>query len=222
MPTATEPGPMHVGTLWLLDLIELSLNGPIPRVDVHFQRVGSESTPSLTEAMGPGSYEEVYRRFDTGKYCYTGRVDGVVATYGWVTFDQELIGELRMHIRLLPGEAYIWDCATLPEYRGLRLYPSLLWYIIGELRAQGLKRIWIGADADNKPSQVGMRMCGFQPIADFVLDYALAIHSIWIRKHTGASEQLVEDVRQAVLGVRHKAWLAALSSTSLDITISFI
>jgi GNAT superfamily N-acetyltransferase len=222
MPTADESGPQHVGTLWLLELSEPSLNGPIPRVDVHFQCVGSEAAPSLTEAMEPGSPEEVFRRFDAGKHCYTGNVDGVLATYGWVTFDEELIGELRLHIRLLPGEAYIWDCATLPEYRGLRLYPSLLWYIIGELRAQGLKRIWIGADADNLPSQVGMRMCGFHPIADFVLDYALALHSIWIRRHSGASEQLVEDVRQALLGGRHKAWLAALSSTSLDITTSFI
>jgi hypothetical protein len=222
MPTSVEPGPQHVGTLWLLELSEPSVNGPVSRVDVQFQRVGSEATPSLTKAMGSGNPEEVFRRFDAGKHCYTVNVKGVLATYGWVTFDEELIGELRLYIRLLPGEAYIWDCATLPEYRGLRLYPSLLWYIIGELRAQGLKRLWIGADADNLPSQVGMRMCGFHPIADLVLDYALALHSIWIRRHSGASEQLVEDVRQAVLGGRHKAWLAALSSTSLDITTSFI
>jgi hypothetical protein len=222
LPTSVEPGPQHVGTLWLLELSEPSLNGPVSRVDVQFQRVGSEAAPSLTIAMESGSPEEVFKRFDASKHCYTGKVNDVLATYGWVTFDEELIGELRMHIRLLPGEAYIWDCATLPEYRGLRLYPSLLWYIIGELRAQGLKRIWIGADADNLPSQVGMRMCGFHPIADFVLDYAMALHSIWIRRHSGASEQLVEDVRQAVLGGRHKAWLAALSSTSLDITTSYI
>ena len=62
----------------------------------------------------------------------------------------------------------------------------------------------------------------FNPLPILYYIYALAIHSIWIRKHSGASEQLVEDVRQAVLGVRHKAWLAALSSTNLDITTSFI
>ena len=220
MSTASEPGPQHVGTLWLLELSEPLLNGPIPRVEAHFHRVGSEAAPSLAQAMGLDSPEEVFRRFDAGKHCYTGNVDGVLATYGWVTFDEELIGELRLHIRLLPGEAYIWDCATLPEYRGLRFYPSLLWYIIGELRAQGLRRIWIGADADNLPSQVGMKLCGFHPIADFVLDYALALHSFWIRKHSGAPEQLVEDARHALLGGRHKAWLAALSSVSSDITTS--
>src|SRR5206468_8671435 len=102
MPTASEPGPQHVGTLWLLDLNELSLIGPMPRIEVHFQRIGSEEAPSIAEAMGPGSLEEVVKRFDAGKHCYIGNVDGALATYGWVTFDKELIGELRLHIRLLP------------------------------------------------------------------------------------------------------------------------
>jgi len=220
MITASEPGPLHVGTLWLLDLSEPSLIGPIPRVEVNFKLVGSEAASLITEAMGLGSPEEVFKRLDAGKRCYIGNVNGILATYGWVTFDKELIGELRLHIQLSPGEAYIWDCATLAEYRGLRLYPSLLWYIIGELRSQGLKRIWIGADADNLPSQVGMRLCGFRPIADFVLDYALALHSYWIRGHSGASEQHVEDARRALLGSRYKAWLAALSSVNPDITTS--
>jgi hypothetical protein len=220
MPIVSEPGPQHVGTLWLLDLSEPSLIGPIPRVEVIFQLAGSEATPLIAEAMGLGSPEEVFKRLDAGKRCYIGNVNGVLATYGWVTFDKELIGELRLHIQLSPGEAYIWDCATLPEYRGLRLYPSLLWYIIGELRSQGLGRIWIGADADNLPSQVGMRLCGFHPIADFVQDYALGLHSYWIRGHPGASEQLVENARRALLGGRHKAWLAALSSVNPDSTTS--
>jgi hypothetical protein len=214
MPTTLEPTPKHVGTLWLLDPSEPSLIAPVPRVEVHFQCVGSESALLIAQAMGLGRPEGVFKRFDEGKRCYIGNVDGVLATYGWVTFDKELIGELSMHIRLLPGEAYIWDCATLPEYRGLRLYPSLLWYIVEELRSQGLRRLWIGADADNLPSQVGMRLCGFQPVADLVLDYALAFHAFWIRGHAGAPEQHVEDARRALLGGRHKAWLAALSSVS--------
>jgi Acetyltransferase (GNAT) family len=197
MALTSEPAPKHVGTLWLLDLSEPSLIAPVPRVHVQFQCAGSELAPLLVQAMGLGSPDEVYKRFDAGKHCYIGTVDNVLACYGWVTFDKEMIGELGLNIRLMPGEAYIWNCATLQEYRGLRLYPSLLWYIVGELRSQGLRRIWIGADADNFPSQVGMRLCGFQPIADFVLDYTLALHSFWIRGHLGAPELLVEDARRA-------------------------
>lgn len=221
MMPASELGPQHLGTLWLLDLSEQSPVGPEPRIAVNFQRVDSEAAPSLAQAMELDSPEEVLKRFDAGKRCYIGNVEGVLATYGWVTFDEELIGELRLRIRLVPGEAYIWDCATSPEYRGLRLYPALLWHIINELRAQGLRRIWIGADTDNLPSQVGMRLCGFHPIADFVLDYALALHTSWIRGHSRAPEQLVEDARRALLGERHKAWWAALSSVSSDFTTQY-
>jgi ribosomal protein S18 acetylase RimI-like enzyme len=220
MTPASVPGPQHLGTLWLLDLNELSPVGPMPRVAVNFQRVDSEATLSLAQAMGLDSPEEVLKRFEAGKRCYIGNVEGVLATYGWVTFDEELIGELGLRIRLAPGEVYIWNCATLPEYRGLRLYPALLWHMINELRAQGLRRIWIGADTDNLPSQVGIRLCGFHPTADFVLDYALALYTSWIRGHSGAPEQHVEDARRALLGGRHKAWLAAISSASSDITTS--
>lgn len=216
MMPASKLEPQHLGTLWLLDLNEPSPVGPEPRIAVNFQRVDSEAAPSLAQAMELYSPEEVLKRFDAGKRCYIGNVEGVIATYGWVTFDEELIGELRLRMRLAPGEAYIWDCATSPEYRGLRLYPALLWHMINELRLQGLRRIWIGADADNLPSQVGMKLCGFHPIADFVLDYALALHASWIRGRSGVPEQLVEDARRALLGERHKAWLAALKSELSD------
>lgn len=216
MTPDSKLGPQHLGTLWLLDLNESSPVALQPRIAVNFQRVDSEAALSLAQAMELDSPEEVLKRFDAGKRCYIGNVEGVLATYGWVTFDEELIGELRLRIRLAPGEAYIWNCATSPEYRGLRLYPALLWHIINELRFQGLRRIWIGADADNLPSQVGIKLCGFHPIADFVLDYALALHSSWIRGHSGVPEQLVEDARRALLGERHKAWLVALKSELTD------
>ncbi len=217
MANVSGSGLRHVGTLWFMDLSEKSQAGPIPRIAARFQRHDPEADLLLARVMGFDSLEEVARRFDAGKHCYTGIVDGRIATYGWVTFDKELIGELRLHIRLRQGEAYIWDCVTLPAYRGLRLYPALLWYIIEDLRSQGLRRIWIGADIDNLPSQVGMKLCGFHPVADFVFDYALAMHSFWIRGHEGAPEQVVEDARQALLGKRHKAWLAALDAIDTNI-----
>jgi GNAT superfamily N-acetyltransferase len=214
MVSASEVVPRHLGTLWVLDLNKPLLIGPMPRVAVTFQRAGPEAAPSLAHAMGFDDSEEVLQRFAAGKRCYSGTVAGVLATYGWVTFDEELIGELGLRIRLAPGEAYIWDCATLPEYRGLRLYPALLWHIINDLRAEGLWRIWIGADADNLPSQRGIVLCGFQPIVDMVLDRVLAIRMSWARGCPGAPEQLVEDARRKLLGGRHEAWLAALSSCS--------
>jgi GNAT superfamily N-acetyltransferase len=214
MALASEIGPQHLGTLWVLDLGEPLLVGPMPRVAVNFQRIGPEAAPLLAQAMELENSAEVLRRFAAGKRCYTGTVEGELATYGWVTYDEELIGELSLRIRLAPGETYIWDCATLPAYRGQRLYPALLWHMINDLRTEGLRRIWIGADADNLPSQIGIVLCSFQPIVDIVLDRVLAIRMSWARGCPGAPEQLVEDARRKLLGRRHDAWLAALSSVN--------
>ena len=85
-------------------------------------------------------------RFETGRHCYTAWVAGVLAAYGWVSFEEEFIGELGLRLKLLPGEAYIWDCVTLPAYRQNHLYSALLGYMLDELRAGPLCRVWIGAD----------------------------------------------------------------------------
>src|SRR5258707_13583773 len=105
--------------------------------------------------MDLGDQAVVLQRFDNGRHCYVGRIEGTVATYGWVTFDEEDIGELSLSIRLKAGEAYIWNCATLPAYRGERLYPALLTPVIGELHRQGVRRGWIWPEPHNLPAPKG-------------------------------------------------------------------
>src|SRR5262245_3968709 len=110
------------GTFWALALDAPLPPACAPRVAARFERVGPEETSALTQAMGKRSLSPVQRRFAAGKYCYVARVAEEIATYGWVTFDEEIIGELRLRLSMGPGEAYIWDCATLPAYRSQRLY----------------------------------------------------------------------------------------------------
>ncbi len=187
----------HVGTFWLLDLTDALPPGVVARVPVTFQRA---DIPELARAMGLSDQAEILRRFAAGKQCYTGKVDGKLATYGWVTFDKEDIGELGVSLHLQPGEAYIWDCATLPAYRGQLLYPALLSYILAELRASGLRRVWIGADADNIPSQRGMVRAGFHPVADVLLAVPSGPHRLWLRGCPGATEQEIQDIHAAIFG----------------------
>ncbi len=118
-----------------------------------------------------------------------------------------------MHIHLLPGEAYIWDCGTAPTYRRQRLYAALLVHIADQLRAEGLCRVWIGADEDNVASQQGMVLAGFRPVADLVVARVLAMRLFWVRGRAGVPEMAVSDARRALLGDRDQAWVAALPAT---------
>ncbi len=152
----------------------------------------------LAQAMGLADPAPVLERFTRQRRCYGAWVDGALVTYGWVTFDEERIGELGLWVRLSPGEAYIWDCATLPAYRGQNLYPALLAYISKELRREGFQRILIGADTDNLLSQKGMARAGFQQVADILLAPTQTRSQMWLRGRPGVSPHLITHLRQAL------------------------
>jgi ribosomal protein S18 acetylase RimI-like enzyme len=207
MMHAAEPVVQPQGTLWMLDLGRPLPVGPVLQVPVVFMRAGPEVAQELAQAMDLDDQAVVLQRFDNGRHCYVGRIEGALATYGWVTFDEEDIGELGLSIRLRVGEAYIWNCATLPAYRGQRLYPALLAHMVGELHHQGLRRIWIGTDTDNLPSQSGVVRAGFQPIGDIVISRVSTMRRMWMRGRPGIPERLVMDARYALLGEREEVWI---------------
>jgi len=140
-------------------------------------------------------------------------VDGQITAYGWVSFEEEDIGELNLRIKLLPGEAYVWDCVTLPAFRKKLLYSALLTYILSELRAQNLNRVWIGADFDNVPSQKGIARAGLRHVADLVIERVLAMRQVWVTGLPDVPESIVAEARRAFLNDRDKVWLNAVSST---------
>jgi ribosomal protein S18 acetylase RimI-like enzyme len=164
-----------------------------------FERASVAEAAELTEAMGLDGPAPVLERLARGSRCYVARVDGALASYGWVSFGEEWISELAMHIRLAPGDVYIWDCATLPAYRGQGLYPALLGHMVNELRAEGLHRAWIGADTGSVASQKGIVRAGFQPIADFYPAPATSADRFTITGRAGAPADLMRDIRQAFL-----------------------
>jgi GNAT superfamily N-acetyltransferase len=190
----------HIGTFWMLELDRPLPPAIVPRIPATFMRIGPEVAGELVQAMGLDDPEIILQRFATGRHCYAARVDGKLVAYGWVTFDEEAIGELGLRFRLKAGEAYIWDCATLLAYRRQHLYTALLSCIVSELRASGLCRVWIGADMDNLVSQKGMALAGFQPAIDFLVDSSPGISRPRLNGRPGIPEQLVRDVHEALLG----------------------
>ena len=162
MMVSAENDPRRAGTIWMLDLDEAT---PVvtPRVHAEFRRVTPDLMPALSTVRGYDVSAEFLHRFETGRQCYGAWVEGQLAAFGWVSYDDEDIGELNLRIKLLPGEVYVWDCATAPRFRGNGLYSALLSYMLGELRDQKICRAWIGADLDNVPSQKGIARAGFHP-----------------------------------------------------------
>jgi GNAT superfamily N-acetyltransferase len=209
---SAENDPRRAGTIWTLDLDE-PVPVVTPLVPAAFRGAGPDLAPALVSAMDGVSYPGLIKRFENGRRCYIAQVEDQIASYGWVSLDDEHIGELNLRIKLLPGEVYIWDCATIPAFRRRHLYSALLAYIIEELRAEGLCRAWIGADMDNKPSQQGMARAGFHHVADLVVERVLAMRQVWVQGLPGVPEQIVAEARRAFLNDRDKIWKSVASSS---------
>ena len=103
MTVSPENDPRRVGTIWMLNLDE---SAPIlePLVAAAFRPLSQDHLPLLASAIGvPASL--LVRRFETGRRCYGAWVAEELAAYGWVSFDDEHIGELNLRVRLLPGRS---------------------------------------------------------------------------------------------------------------------
>lgn len=202
MTSFSEPAVQRMGLFWTVKLA-----GPLPvpvrpRVSVTFQRADLQDAEELASVMGFVDAGPVLRRFQRGRHCYIGRSEGQPVTYGWITFDEDVIGELGLRVRLLPGEAYIWDCATLPAYRGLYLYPALLAWMQRELQDTGFQRIWIGMDADNLPSQAGVARAGFAHVIDILQVRTGAARTFLADPAPGALSEDVQAAQYMLFGDR--------------------
>ena len=202
MTLPTDADAQIMGLFWMLRLDDPLPPAIEPGIAATFLRAGLDDAAELAAAMGFDDVEPVLQRFERGCQCHIARIDGRLISYGWITFDEERIGSLGLSVRLLAGEAYIWDCATLALYRGQRLYPALLSHMLRELRAAGFWRAWIGMDADNLPSQAGVARAGFQQIVTLLQANDASTPTFLIRSSPGASELDVQAAQYALLGDR--------------------
>jgi GNAT superfamily N-acetyltransferase len=199
MRVSAENDPRLVGTIWMLNLDEATPT-VMPLVQAEFRRLDLASVPALVTSIDSVNVaESTSKRLESGRQCYAAWVDGQLAAYGWVSFNEEHIGELNLRLKLLAGEAYIWDCFTLPTYREKHLYSALLGYILEELRAQRCCRAWIGADLENVASQKGMARAGFHHVADLGIQRVLPMRQVWVVGLPGIPELIVAEARRAFL-----------------------
>ncbi len=127
-----------------------------------FVQVDPSQVDSLAAVMGMPARIVVDRL--RGSRCYAGRLDGRIVTYGWVSEGATRIGEIEAVIQPGPGEAYIWDCAALPAYRGRGLYRGLLRAMLADLAARTVQRVWIATLDDGGPGARGAAGASFHPV----------------------------------------------------------
>lgn len=159
--------PERDGTVFTYDLGDDPAAPALPGVAIGVAT--PDDAPALQEAMqASGAYPDdvVEVRLRDRRRPYVVKTAGLIASYGWVAFEAEPVGDLGFSFELDQDEAYIYDCATRPDYRGRGYYPALLRAMAADLRTEGYKRLWIGTAPGNVVSQRGIARAGFMKVAD--------------------------------------------------------
>lgn len=199
-------------------LYALDVNRPSPfvspKVKAAFEEIGASSVNELSASIEtPNS--TILTRFATQRRCFGARIENRIAAYGWVSQTNEYIGEHERELQLRPREAYIWDCATLKEFRGKRLYSALLSHIVGVLRSEGITRVWIGSSLMNQPSLKGFDNAGFQPVVTLISIRLGEMRCCFAIGHPAAPDSLIEAARRALVTKRERLWGPLVIGTKL-------
>lgn len=146
----------------------------------------------LASAMGAEG-DLVQLRFARGCRCFAAWRGPQVIAYGWLSEGPEWIGELELEIRPGPGEAYVWNCVTLPAHRREGLFRALLLHIAGECSQEGLTRLWLGGLGD-EPASKALPEAGFAPVLDFELDQLPEVRRLGVSASDGADPALISSM----------------------------
>jgi GNAT superfamily N-acetyltransferase len=156
---AADKGAVEAFTLGLDPEVPLVVSG------IHFAPLAPGQEDHLAVVMGQDR-TEVWRRLRRGGIAVVALTfTGAIAGYGWLSFDAIRIYELQLETPIPPGHGYIWDCLTLPEYRGRHIFPGLLRFMLGLLRQRGIVQAWGLVAPGNTASLHSFATAGFRLVA---------------------------------------------------------
>jgi ribosomal protein S18 acetylase RimI-like enzyme len=136
---------------------------PVP--GVRFIRFHTGLSRQLAEVMHTSEATIDQRRALGNRASVALLDDDTIVGYGWVSYDAIRIYELNVEIPIPRGHAYIWDCATVEQYRGRGIFPGLLRFMLEELRLQGIAQVWAGVAPGNTASLKSFARAGFRLVA---------------------------------------------------------
>jgi RimJ/RimL family protein N-acetyltransferase len=113
-------------------------------------------------ALSGADARELQARTARGHAPWLAQINGEPVGWGWCAAGEVSIGELGIAVPLPPGNRYLWDCFTVPAWRGRGIYPRLLQAIIAH--EPEVARFWVGHDHGNLASARGIAKAGFHEV----------------------------------------------------------
>ena len=122
---------------------------------VQVEEIFRRRLPDIAALMGTAGWEDAAlvarTRFAAGDRCFAAQENGRLVAHLWTSRAPHNFEGL-WDLRLGPDEARTFDWFTLPEARGKRVIPALLWRAIEALRKDGVRHVYTSIGGDNVSS----------------------------------------------------------------------
>ena len=92
--------------------------------------------------------QQIEERFSHGAVLYIVKCDGALAGFSWIIREVPIE---HFYFPLTNNDAYFFDTAILPKYRGRGVLPPFSRFRISELKKQGILRAFFGTHEWNTP-----------------------------------------------------------------------
>ncbi len=159
------------------------------------REVFARAAQVIADVMGAEG-DLVATRLARGSRCFGAWLGQEVVAYGWLSRQAEWIGEIGLEIAPSGGEAYVWNCVTLPQHRKKGVFRALMVAIVAQGSRDGLHRLWIGSVAGSAESAVVR--AGFVPVLRFDTASMAGLRWLTVRQAEGADPRLVAAGREAM------------------------
>ncbi len=152
---------MALGTWWIGDpLPDLS---PLP-----FFTVRQSSDQQFIASVTDLSSEEIALRWSSGNIFYRAFLAEVPVACGWSGSLRGGIEEVDLAFKLSPGDRYLWDFQTFPQWRNRGVYQHFLQEIIRQEKDL-FRHFWLLYKPGNEIAAHAIRKAGFIFVGELVL-----------------------------------------------------
>lgn len=146
-------------------------------LDIQIKQVTNSNVDDIVSYKGKSYTREYKKNLKNGYTGFYAYLDDKVVGHAWGTINlTNKIQKVRGYFKLPQNSAFIFHCAVHPDFRGKKIYQTLLINLYKKLYGIGSQSIYIDTNINNTPSRRAIEKTGC------CLQYTITLWSIRSRK----------------------------------------
>jgi ribosomal protein S18 acetylase RimI-like enzyme len=149
-------------------VFERMLNVPLPdiasRLPLTITSLGPEEISDYTDFRGVDAAPTAAARAAAGDVCFVASFEKRIVASGWATTTAPWLDYLEAPLAFHPGDVYLYDLYTLPEYRGRGIGLAFWAAQLRHFQAAGCRRVLSTIEPENLRSVRIAAKTGGRPI----------------------------------------------------------